>query len=336
MSRGELRAARWVAAQRHPLTKVPEVTAYFWITKVLTTGMGEATSDYLVHRFNPEIAVVVGFTAFVAAMALQFSVRRYNSWIYWLAVVMVAVFGTMAADVLHVGLGIPYAVSTAFFAVVLAVIFVLWYRSERTLSIHSIYTRRRELFYWATVLATFALGTAAGDLTAKVVGLGYLVSGVMFAVVIAEPVRGVPVVRAEPHRGLLVRLHRHPAAGRLIRRLAGVAAERGWPRARPRHGQPGVDVHHHRPRWLHGGYPQGRHGGEPGRRPSAVGRSAGGRGPSARAVRPGRPGPAGQPPRPGRAPVRGLARLTGRSSPGGTAARTEATGRTAVAVPRSM
>ena len=190
MSRGELRAARWVAPQRHPLTKVPEVTAYFWITKVLTTGMGEATSDYLVHRFNPEIAVVAGFTAFVAAMVLQFSVRRYNSWVYWLAVVMVAVFGTMAADVLHVGLGIPYAVSTAFYSVVLAVIFVLWYRSEGTLSIHSIYTRRRELFYWATVLATFALGTAAGDLTAKVVGLGYLGSGVMFAVVIAIPYVG--------------------------------------------------------------------------------------------------------------------------------------------------
>jgi uncharacterized membrane-anchored protein len=189
MSTGELRA-RWVAPRRHPLTKVPEVTAYFWITKVLTTGMGEATSDYLVHRFNPEIAVVMGFTAFAIAMVLQFWVRRYNTWIYWLAVVMVAVFGTMAADVLHVGLGIPYAVSTAFYAVVLAVIFVLWYRSEGTLSIHSIYTRRREVFYWATVLATFALGTAAGDLTAKVVGLGYLGSGVMFAVVIAIPFVG--------------------------------------------------------------------------------------------------------------------------------------------------
>src|SRR5881398_86692 len=107
MSRGELSAAGRAASLRHPLTKVPEVTAYFWITKVLTTGMGEATSDYLVHRFNPEIAVVAGFTAFVAAMVLQFSVRRYNSWVYWLAVVMVALFGTMAADVLHVGLGIP-------------------------------------------------------------------------------------------------------------------------------------------------------------------------------------------------------------------------------------
>src|SRR5215467_2608367 len=190
MSRGDPRAARWVAPQRHPLTKVPEVTAYFWITKVLTTGMGEATSDYLVHRFNPEIAVVVGFTVFAAAMVLQFRMRRYNTWAYWFAVAMVAVFGTMAADVLHVGLGIPYAVSTVFFMVVLAAIFVLWYRSEGTLSIHSIYTRRREVFYWATVLATFALGTAAGDLTAKVFGLGYLGSGVLFAVVIAVPYVG--------------------------------------------------------------------------------------------------------------------------------------------------
>jgi uncharacterized membrane-anchored protein len=187
MSRGELSGAGRAASLRHPLSKVPEVTVYFWITKVLTTGMGEATSDYLVHRINPKTAVVIGFTAFAGAMALQFRSRRYNTWVYWLAVVMVAVFGTMAADVLHIGLGIPYAVSTVFFMTVLAVIFVAWYRSEGTLSIHSIYTRRRELFYWATVLATFALGTAAGDLTAKVAGLGYFGSGVMFAVVIAVP-----------------------------------------------------------------------------------------------------------------------------------------------------
>ena len=184
------RPRRTVVPSRHPLSKVPEVTVYFWITKVLTTGMGEATSDYLVHRFNPEIAVVVGFTAFAAAMALQFLVRQYVTWIYWLAVVMVAVFGTMAADVLHVGLHVPYWASTVFYAIVLAVIFVAWRRSEGTLSIHSIYTRRRETFYWATVLATFALGTAAGDWTARTVGLGYFGSGVMFLVVIAIPAVG--------------------------------------------------------------------------------------------------------------------------------------------------
>ena len=142
------------------LRKVPEVTVYFWIIKLLTTAMGESTSDYLVHQLNPVIAVALAGIGLLVALVLQLAVRRYVAWIYWLAVVMVAVFGTMAADVLHIGLGIPYLVSTAFFAVALAVIFGVWYASEKTLSIHSIYTRRRELFYWATVITTFALGTA--------------------------------------------------------------------------------------------------------------------------------------------------------------------------------
>ncbi len=167
--------------------KVPEVTVYFWIIKLLTTGMGETTSDYLVHQLNPLIAVALGGLGLAAALVLQLSVRRYVAWIYWLAVVMVAIFGTMAADALHVELGIPYLVSTAFFAVALAVIFVAWYAREKTLSIHSIDTRPRELFYWATVMATFALGTAAGDMTAITLGLGYFPSGVLFAVVIAVP-----------------------------------------------------------------------------------------------------------------------------------------------------
>lgn len=187
MAAGDFSRARPVAPARHQLSKVPEVTVFFWITKVLTTGMGEATSDYLVHRFSPQIAVVLGFLAFAAAMTLQFMVRRYVTWIYWLAVAMVAVFGTMAADVLHVGLHIPYWASTTFYAIVLTVIFMAWYRSEGTLSIHSIYTRRRETFYWATVLATFALGTAAGDWTARDFGLGYFGSGIMFLIVIAVP-----------------------------------------------------------------------------------------------------------------------------------------------------
>ena len=120
-------------------------------------------------------------------MIVQFRVTRYVAGVYWFAVVMVSVFGTMCADVLHVGFGVPYVVSTAFFAVVLALIFVVWYRSQRTLSIHSITTRTRELFYWATVLGTFALGTAAGDLTATTLRLGFLGSGILFAVVIAVP-----------------------------------------------------------------------------------------------------------------------------------------------------
>lgn len=169
------------------MRKVPEVTVYFWIIKLLTTAMGEVTSDYLAHQLNPIIAVALGGIGLAVALVLQFSVRRYVAWIYWLTVIMVAIFGTMAADVLHVGLGIPYFVSTAFFTVALAVIFAAWYTSEKTLSIHSINTRRREMFYWATVMATFALGTAAGDMTATTMGLGYFSSGVMFAVFIAVP-----------------------------------------------------------------------------------------------------------------------------------------------------
>jgi uncharacterized membrane-anchored protein len=171
----------------HAVSKVPRVTVYFWIVKILTTALGEAVSDYLVHRFNPYVAVIGGFFAFVIAMAIQFSVRRYIPWAYWLAVALVAVFGTMAADVLHVEFGVPYIVSTIVFAIALAVVFGAWYRSEGTLSIHSIYTRRRETFYWAAVLATFAMGTAAGDLAAYTAGLGFLSAGLFFAAVFAIP-----------------------------------------------------------------------------------------------------------------------------------------------------
>ena len=168
-------------------SKVPKVTAVFWIAKVLTTGMGETTSDFLVRQFDPPPVVAATGLVFCGALALQLLVRRYIPWVYWLAVVMVSVFGTMVADVLHVGLGIPYMVSTAFFAALLAMVFVLWHRSEKTLSIHSITSFRREAFYWATVLITFALGTAAGDMTATTLGLGYFASGVLFAALIAVP-----------------------------------------------------------------------------------------------------------------------------------------------------
>ena len=133
------------------------------------------------------MAVALGGIALVAALALQFAARRYVPWIYWLAVAMVGVFGTMAADVLHVGLGVPYLVSTAFFAVTLAVVFAAWSASEKTLSIHSIFSARREAFYWAAVMTTFALGTAAGDMTAVTLKLGYFASGVMFVVVVSIP-----------------------------------------------------------------------------------------------------------------------------------------------------
>ncbi len=175
---------------RRHLSKVPEITAYFWLIKALTTAMGESTSDFLVHSLVPEIAVVLGGLAFLVALYIQFAKDRYLPWAYWLAVAMVGVFGTMAADVLHVGLGVPYIVSTAFYAVLLYLVFRIWYRVEGTLSIHSIYTPRRELFYWAAVLATFALGTAAGDMTAVTLGLGYFGSIIFFAAVIVIPALG--------------------------------------------------------------------------------------------------------------------------------------------------
>ena len=132
MTIGERDSRPAVATARN---KVPEITVWFWVIKVLTTGMGETASDYLAHTFAPPVAVGMGLTGLVVALVLQFRARRYLAGIYWLAVVMVSVFGTMAADVLHVGLGIPYTVSTVFYAVVLTVVFVVWYATERSLSI---------------------------------------------------------------------------------------------------------------------------------------------------------------------------------------------------------
>src|SRR5262249_27594752 len=159
----------------------------FWAVKILTTAMGEAVSDYLVKTINPYLAVFAGFVVFAIAITWQFRVPDYRSWPYWTAVAMVAVFGTMVADALHVGVGVPYKVSVKMFAVALAVIFVIWYRFEHTLSIHSITTKRREFFYWATVCCTFALGTATGDLTAVTLHLGYFTSGVVFTLAILLP-----------------------------------------------------------------------------------------------------------------------------------------------------
>lgn len=166
-------------------SKVPIVTVYFWIIKVLTTGMGEAASDSLV-RAGGAVAVAVTAVALVVSLVAQFTVSRYIPGVYWLAVVMVSVFGTMAADIPHF-LGIPvWATSTAYLLAVL-VIFYGWHRAEGTLSFSAITTRRRETFYWAAVLATFALGTAVGDLTAFAWGWGALASGIIFAVLIALP-----------------------------------------------------------------------------------------------------------------------------------------------------
>jgi len=169
------------------LTKVPQIIVLFWASKIVITAMGEATSDYMNQAIGPAIAVPIMLIGLYVALRLQFRRDRYVAWNYWLVVVMIAVFGTSAADALHVGLGIAYPVSTAFYAVVLACVFIAWYRSEGTLSIHSIYTPRRERYYWATVFATFALGTAGGDMTATAMHLGFFGSGLLFIGLILIP-----------------------------------------------------------------------------------------------------------------------------------------------------
>jgi len=167
--------------------KVAAVKPYFWVVKLLTTAMGEAVSDFVVLDVNKYLGVALGFVVFVVAITWQFRTPQYRTWPYWTAVSMVAVFGTMAADVMHVVLGLPYMVSAVFYAACLIVTFLAWYRTERTLDIHSIVTRRREVFYWLAVIFTFAMGTALGDLFATTFHLGYLASAFIFVGLICVP-----------------------------------------------------------------------------------------------------------------------------------------------------
>jgi uncharacterized membrane-anchored protein len=166
--------------------KVPEITVMFWVIKILTTAAGEAISDSL-STGNTEVGALVEIAVLVVALVAQFSTRRYFAPAYWLLALAIAIAGTGASDTMHLTFGIPYAGTSLFWAVVLAVVFFLWDRSEHTLSIHSITTSRREKYYWATIFATFALGTAVGDLTATTLGLGYLASAIFFCVVILIP-----------------------------------------------------------------------------------------------------------------------------------------------------
>ena len=166
--------------------KVPEVILAFWVVKILTTAGGEATSDYLKKYGNFKgggIEVLV----IVVGLVLQFGTRRYRAFAYWCLAYAIAITGTGVSDFLHLDAHIPYAGTTLLWAVVLAAIFWLWQGGEGTLSIHSVTTQRREAYYWATVFATFALGTALGDLTAISLNLGYLDSGILFAIVIMIP-----------------------------------------------------------------------------------------------------------------------------------------------------
>jgi uncharacterized membrane-anchored protein len=166
--------------------KVPEIIFLFWVIKILTTAGGEVTSDYL-KTFGNIGGGGIEVGLFVIGLVLQFGTRRYRAVAYWFLAYAIAIFGTGVADFLHLDVGIPYSGTTVLWAVVLAAIFWVWDRNEGTLSIHSITTRRREAYYWATVFATFALGTALGDYTATALSLGYLGSGILFGAVILIP-----------------------------------------------------------------------------------------------------------------------------------------------------
>jgi uncharacterized membrane-anchored protein len=167
-------------------SKVPEVILLFWVVKILTTAGGEVTSDYL-KTYGNFVGGGIEVALIVIGLGVQFETRRYRAFAYWFLAYAIATTGTGVADFMHLDLHIPYAGTTILWALVLAAVFWGWQRSEGTLSIHSIYTQRREGFYWATVFATFALGTALGDFTASSLGIGYLASGIFFSVVILIP-----------------------------------------------------------------------------------------------------------------------------------------------------
>jgi uncharacterized membrane-anchored protein len=172
---------------RRLVNKVPEVTVFFWVIKVLATTVGETAADYLNDALGfglTNTTLVVG-AVFLVLLVAQFRAPRYVAPLYWSTVVLISVAGTLITDNLTDNLGVPLEVSTAVFTVALAATFVAWYVVERTLSIHSIVTHRREAFYWTAILFTFALGTAAGDLVAERFGVGYWLSAIVFGALIA-------------------------------------------------------------------------------------------------------------------------------------------------------
>ena len=173
--------------------KVPQITIIFWIAKLLTTAFGEAFSDYIFfgHFFSKHVTILIGLGVLLTFLIIQLTTKKYIPWLYWLTVTAVAVFGTMAADCISDDFKMSFYQSTLMFLGLQAVVFIVWFATEKTLNIHSIYTRRREAFYWLTVLFTFMLGTAAGDFTANTLHLGTLASTFIFLVIILIPAIGL-------------------------------------------------------------------------------------------------------------------------------------------------
>jgi uncharacterized membrane-anchored protein len=169
------------------INKVPRVTVFFWIIKVFATTVGETAADFLATKlgFGLSNTAYIMSGVFLIALLVQLNLKKYVPGVYWTVVVLISVVGTLLADLLVNKLGVGLSTSSVIFAVMLAAVFFFWWRSEKTLSVHKIYTTRRELFYWAAILFTFALGTSAGDLVSEAFGLGYGTAALIFAAAIA-------------------------------------------------------------------------------------------------------------------------------------------------------
>ena len=240
--------AHAASPSRTLLNKVPEVTVYFWLIKVLCTTVGETAADFLNADLGfglTGVSVVTGILLAIV-LALQMRSSAYVPGLYWATVTLVSVFGTLVTDNLTDNLGVPLELSSVVFGAALAIVFVAWYRSEGTLSIHSIVTTRRETFYWLAIFVTFALGTATGDLMAQALSLGYVVSAVIVIAVIAVDRHRV-ASRAAPGAVVLDHLRADPPAGRLARGPARPADRPGRTRDglhRHQHRVPGGDPRH--------------------------------------------------------------------------------------------
>ena len=179
--------------------RVPAVTPEFWLIKLMAVTMGETAADYLAVNLGLGLTAtsLIMAAILIGALVLQFGQKRYVPWSYWLAVVLISIVGTLVTDNLVDNFGVSLVSTTIFFAAALAVTFIVWYATERTLSIHAIFTTRREGFYWLAILFTFALGTAAGDLVAEHFALGYMATGILFGMIIASITLGYYVWRLD-------------------------------------------------------------------------------------------------------------------------------------------
>ncbi len=215
------------------LTKVPAITATFWVIKVLSTTIGETFADFLSVNvgLGPAVTDVAMIGVLAVALTIQLRKRKYTPWIYWLCVVLVSIVGTQITDFFTDTLGVSLYVSTGVFAVILAVVFAVWHRQEGTLAIASVDTRRRETFYWAAILVTFALGTAAGDLATEALSLGFRNGVLIFGGLIAGDVHRPPA-RRQRGAHLLDRVRAHPSARRLAGRSVDPVQGLWWPRPR--------------------------------------------------------------------------------------------------------